>query len=234
MVRTFILIISILSLFFLLIIWGEGMKESTERMDISRLADQFILHAKKGERAPLAETLSAMRQRFLSYPSYLYPNGWIPQDLTILLESVERKVWLNQMGTDRFAEESLILYYLMDAVAHPYQPLWLEVIKSWEEKKGVSLKEYALIRPAMRAVLSPATIARFDRYFSLPNEERRGEFLRLLAGASEEAQTREVRNTKDLLLTLYLFLLIILFYIALRMKVKDGNVPEGGSYWHLG
>lgn len=232
--RNLIIFFALLTLFSLLLLWSQGVEEPTEMMALSRLADEMMKEIKEGEVNRLSFTLEEIQERLLTYPAYLYPQGKLPSILPELVAKVQEQVWLRETDTDRFMEDAFILYTLMDMVAHPYQPVWLEMLKEWGGRK-VPLKQYAYIRPAMLLSLPTDQVARFDQYFTDSSDG--GDlalYRQLVREAMDVTQERMVSDSRDLFFTLFLFLITALSFIALRMRFMNGDVHESGSYWHRG
>lgn len=233
MMRNIILVGALLMLFAGLLLWGGGVEEPTELVALSRLADEMMKELQAGDVEALSHTLDEIQAKIDTYPAYLYPQERLPSYVSEQVKKVKRQLWLHKTETAPIEEDAFILYTLMDGLTHPYQPVWLEMLKTWEGKR-IPAKQYAYIRPAMLLTLPDDQIQRFDRYFIDSSNDDPLLYHALVREAMDETQARWILHSKDLFFLLFLLLITALTFIALRMRIMSGGDHESGFYWHQG
>jgi hypothetical protein len=180
----------------LLFAWGEEDIPSSEMSKLMELTNQYAIELRNRNYELVPALLEQIQSVTTSISPYALPGGEIPAQLEELIYSVQRHLWSGDDHSREFLVQSYTLYYLLDALVHPYQPKWVKSLQSIENRDlPETMRAYTIIRPAMALSLDQETMGQFDQYFTTLFAKRDVALQQLIETAIEEQEEVQANRT---------------------------------------
>jgi hypothetical protein len=199
----------------LLFAWGGEVIPSSEMSKLMELTNQYAIELRNKNYEHFPALLDQIQSVTSSLSPYALPGGEIPAQLEELINALQRHLWTGDDDTREFMVQSYTLYYLLDALVHPYQPMWVKSIRSIEiHDIKETLRAYSIIRPAMALSLDQETMGQFDQYFTSLFAESEIELQQLIETAIKEQEEVQANRTFTISALFLVTITICLGYVA--------------------